>query len=160
YVLVNWAYLRLLGYTSVAKSQALAADAVASVWPQLGRRLTAGAVAVSAFGVLNAQLLSGPRLIFRMALDGRFFATFASLGTIGSPLAAIVLSGGRGLALLILAAAVTKDAMSAIDQLTTGVVFIDGVFFALTGAALFLLRRSRRHDDIGDLVHFRLGYPI
>jgi APA family basic amino acid/polyamine antiporter len=33
--------------------------------------------------------------------------------------------------------------VGAVDQLLTGVVFIDGVFFVLTGAALFVLRRRR-----------------
>ena len=54
YLLVNWAYLRLLGYEGVTGSTALAADAVARVWPGAGRQIVAAAVAISAFGVLNA----------------------------------------------------------------------------------------------------------
>jgi basic amino acid/polyamine antiporter, APA family len=76
YLLINWAYLRLLGYEGVAGSQTLAADAVAAVWPGAGRRAIAAAVALSALGVLNAQLLSGPRLVYGMAADGRFFGIF------------------------------------------------------------------------------------
>ncbi|NIL99346.1 MAG: amino acid permease, partial [Planctomycetales bacterium] len=62
YLLANWAYFRLLGFEGVANSRALAADAISRVWPEIGQRFVAGAVAFSAFGVLNAQLLSGPRL--------------------------------------------------------------------------------------------------
>ncbi len=79
YLLANWSHLRLLGAEGVAHSGAVAADAVSVVWPDVGARIIAAAVAVSAFGVLNAQLLSGPRLIFGMACDGRFFRPFASL---------------------------------------------------------------------------------
>ena len=50
-----------------------------SASPGLGRRIAAGAVAVSAFGVLNAQFLTGPRLTWAMARDGQFFAPFARL---------------------------------------------------------------------------------
>jgi APA family basic amino acid/polyamine antiporter len=138
YLLVNWAYLRLLGYEGVVGSDAIAADAVAAAWPGIGRRVVAAAVAVSAFGVLNAQLLSGPRLVYGMARDGRFFRTFAQASArFGTPVAAIILIGA--LALVLLAAAGEKG----IDRLLTGVVFIDGIFFALTGAALIVLRRKR-----------------
>ncbi len=159
YMLANWAYLHLLGYEGVSRSGALAADAVARVWPAYGKRLTAAAVAISAFGVLNAQLLSGPRLIYRMALDGRFFAPFARVSAGGrTPLAAIVLLGALGLALLLLAAGFSDNAIQAIDRLTTGAVFIDGIFFVLTGAALFVLRR--RGDSQEQTLRVRLGYPF
>lgn len=144
YVLVSWAYLRLLGYAGVTGSSALAADAVGAVWPQRGRMLAAGAVALSAFGVLNAQLLSGPRLLYRLALDGRFFALTGRVhGRFGTPAAAIALLAAFGLALLWLARA------RGADLLLTGVVFVDGIFFALTGAAVYFLPRRRESEILG-----------
>jgi APA family basic amino acid/polyamine antiporter len=138
YVLVNWAYLHLLGYQAVVESDTLAADAVARVWPRIGARLAGAAVAVSAFGVLNAQLLSGPRLIYSMANDGRFFRPFARINArFRTPVVAIVLLGFMALVLLIAAG------QHAVTTLTTGVVFIDSVFFALTGLALIVLRKRR-----------------
>lgn len=151
YLLVNYSYLRLLGGVSaVATSKTLAADAVARVAPSGGARVIAGAVAVSAFGVLNAQLLSGPRLLFRMAQDGRFFRPFSRLDArFGTPWAAIVLLGAVAITLLFSAGE------KGVDRLLTGVAFIDGVFFALTGAALFVLRKRRGPGA------FRVpGYPL
>ena len=55
----------------------------------------------------------------------------------GTPLAAIILLGAMALVLLFAAG---KDV---IENLTIGVVFIDGVFFALTGVALIILRIKR-----------------
>jgi len=153
YLLANWAYLRLLGAADVAGSQALAADAVAVVWPSAGRRVVAGAVAVSAFGVLNAQLLAGPRLVHGMARDGRFFPVFGVLGArTGTPVAAIALIGGMSLLLLLAA-----GPQGVIGRLLNGVVFIDGLFFVLTGAALFVLRRKRPEADRPVRVP---GYPV
>lgn len=141
YLLANWAYLSLLGYQGVAESPALAADAVARVWPDSARRLIAAAIGLSALGVLNAQLLSGPRLVFGMAADGRFFRPFARLNSrFRTPHAAILLIGGIGLLLVLTAGS------DAIDKLLTGVVAVDGVFFALTGGALFILRRKHPLD--------------
>ncbi|MBI4912187.1 MAG: amino acid permease [Acidobacteria bacterium] len=136
YLLANWAFLHLLGAPAVAGSRALAADAVAVRLPGLGRRLVAAAVAVSAFGVLNAQLLTGPRLVYGMACDGRFFPVFARLHPrLGTPFAAIALIGLTALGLLLAAGP------GGIDRLLNGLVFIDGIFFVLTGAALLVLRR-------------------
>lgn len=139
YLSANWAYLALLGHGGVASSKALAADAVATAFPAWGRRAIAAAVAISALGVLNAQLLSGPRLVYGMARDGRFFSPFAKLHAgFGTPWGAIVLLGGVGAGLL---GAVGEKG---IDTLTAGAVFVDGIFFVLTGVALLLL--GRRSD--------------
>ncbi|MBC7834014.1 MAG: amino acid permease [Phycisphaerales bacterium] len=139
YLLANWAYLRLLGVEDVAGSKALAADAVGVAFPGAGSRVIAGVVAVSAFGVLNSQLLTGPRLIYAMALDGRFFEWFGRLDPRrGTPARAIMLLATMSLVLLITAR------QNGLERLLTGVVFIDGVFFVATGAALLVLRERRR----------------
>lgn len=145
YLLANWAYLRLLGVGGVAQSGALAADVVATAWPEAGRRLVAGAVAISALGVLNAQLLSGPRLVYAMARDGRFFAPFAAVSRrFGTPAASVVFLGASGLAVLAAAASAGSDE---VGRMLNGVVFIDSIFFALTGAALLVLRARTCEED-------------
>lgn len=137
YLLANWAYLRLLGPTDVARSEAIAADAVAVAWPGLGTRLAAGVVAISAFGVLNAGLLTCPRLVQGMAADGRFFRSFSTVSArFRTPIAAIVLIAAMSLVLLVIAALDERP----VSMLTIGVVFIDSLFAALTGAAVIVLR--------------------
>jgi len=136
YLLANWAFLDLLGFEGVRRAQALAADAI-SIWsPGLGRRIAAAAVCVSAFGVLNAQFLTGPRLTWAMTRDGLFFAPFARLSArFATPAAAIVLLG-------VLSTVLTLGlGLARTDLLTTGVVVVDATFFALTGVALPILRR-------------------
>lgn len=152
YLAVNWAYLALLGHGGVAESQALAADAVAAVHGDAGRRAVAAAVGISAFGVLNTQLLTGPRLILALARDGRFFPAFSDVhARRGTPIPAILLMAGVAITLLILAGA------KGIDRLLTGVVFVDGVFFALTGLALLLLAKQRPRAERSIKMP---GYPV
>ena len=136
YLAANWAYLDLLGLAGVRHAQALAADAFSVASPGLGRRFAAAAVAISAFGVLNAQLLGGPRLTWAMARDGQFFGPFAALDArFASPAPAILLLGG-------IATAFTLGlGLERTDALTTGVVVVDATFFALTALALPVLRR-------------------
>src|SRR6185503_957796 len=99
-------------------------------------RLAAGAVAISAVRVLNAQFLTGPRLTWAMARDGQVFTPFTVLHPrFATPVAAIVLLGALATGLLL------GLGLDRTDVLTTGVVVVDAVFFVLTGFALPVLRR-------------------
>lgn len=152
YMLANWAYFRLLGFDGVVQSDALAASAVSAVWPKIGERLVAAAVGVSAFGVLNSQFLSGPRLISGMAVDGRFTRVFGrSHATLGTPLASIGLLGVISTSMLLV---LGKDPL---DALLTWVIVIDGLFFAMTGVAVIVLRQRRREFHRPVKV---IGYPV
>ena len=144
YLTANWAYLDLLGFAGVRGAKTLAADAFSVASPGLGRRIAAFAVAVSAFGVLNAQFLTGPRLTWAMARDGLFFAPFGRLyARFSTPAAAILLLGA-------LASALTLGlGLARTDLLTTGVVVVDASFFALTGLALPILRRATPAQERG-----------
>jgi len=128
----------------VRSAKTLAADAFSVASPGFGRRIGAFAVALSAFGVLNAQFLTGPRLTWAMAHDGQFFAPFARLHPrFATPAAAILLLGA-------LASALTLGlGLSRTDLLATGVVVVDAGFFALTGLALPVLRRATPAADRG-----------
>jgi APA family basic amino acid/polyamine antiporter len=142
YLAVNWAYLHLLGYHGVSESRTLASDAVSVVWPSAGERFVAGAVAISAFGVLNEQILAGPRLLFGMARDGRFFAPFRRANPrFATPGPAILLMTALAVTMVLVAG------KNGIDRLLTGVVLVDAVFFGLTGAALIVLRVRRPEAD-------------
>ncbi|MCX4239540.1 APC family permease [Paraliomyxa miuraensis] len=140
YLLACWAYLALLGHAGVAGSETLAADAVAAVFGGPGRRVVGVAVAVSALGILNTQLLTGPRLLYALALDGRLWRV---LGRVhagrGTPVPAIAVLAGVSIVLLLAAG---KDG---VDRLLTGVVLVDAVFFALTGVASLVLARRQPH---------------
>lgn len=157
YLLVNWAYLRLLGETGVMASQdRLAADAVGTVLPAWGARFVAGAVAVSSFGILNVEFLTGPRLTYAMSRDGFFFRVFGQLDRKrGTPGPAIVLLGATTLVLLFV------GGENGVNTLLNGVVFVDGVFFILTALALFVLRRQTAADSGHAPTHFRTPlYPF
>ena len=135
YLAANVAFLRVLGFDGLRTSKAIVADAFAASWRAGGGRLAAGAVAASAFGVLNAQFLTGPRLTWAMAKEGQFFAPFARLDArFATPAPAILL-------LALLATAMMLGlGLGRTDVLTTGVVVVDATFFALTGLALPILR--------------------
>lgn len=133
YLLVNVAYLRTLGADGLAASARPAADTMAAVAGESGRRLIAAGIVASTFGFLNLVILVSPRVYQAMARDGLFFETFARLhGTWRTPVAALLLQGAWAVVLLF---------SGSYGQLLDYVVFADWIFFGLTAATLFVLRK-------------------
>ena len=133
YLLVNLAYLRTLGIAGLAASTAPAAETMADVAGDTGRRIIAAGIVASTFGFLNVVILVTPRVYQAMARDGLFFAAFARLHPRWrTPVAAILLQGAWATVLLF-----SKKYGELLDY----VVFGDWIFFGLTAATLFVLRR-------------------
>lgn len=73
YLLVNGAFLYVLGYNGVATSGAVAADAVSAVFPGIGSRLISALVCLSALGAVNGLIFTGSRISFALGADHRAF---------------------------------------------------------------------------------------
>jgi APA family basic amino acid/polyamine antiporter len=133
YLAANLTYLRALGAAGLAVSRAPAADVMAAVAGDTGRRLIAAGIAVSTFGFLNLVILVTPRVYQAMARDGLFFARFAELHPRSrAPVAAIAAQGLWAIVLL---------SSGSYGQLLDWVTFADWIFFGLTAATLFVYRR-------------------
>jgi APA family basic amino acid/polyamine antiporter len=133
YLLVNVAYLRAMGPVALAASTAPAADTMAAIGGEFGRKLIAAGIVASTFGFLNLVILVSPRVYQAMARDGLFFASFARLHpTWKTPVAAILLQGAWALLLLY---------FKKYGELNDYVVFGDWIFFGLNAVALFILRK-------------------
>jgi len=148
YLLANVAYLRTLGLVGLAATETPAAS-VAGLWMGAsGERFISLTIAISTFGFLNLGIMASPRIYFAMARDGVFFPALAKLHPrYHTPTLAILLQSGWALLLLF---------TGTYEDLLNTVVFADWVFFGLTVAGLFRLRRR-----FADRVGFRTpGYPL
>ena len=141
YVGINAAYLNLLGQEGMAASDALAADAAGSALGPIAQKIVAGAIIISAGGVMNTICLAFPYVTTAMSKDGLFFAPAAKLHPrFGTPVFAIAIQGVWG-------CAATWVGSDRIDILLSGIAFGEWTFFALVVVALFLLRRSLPKDE-------------
>ncbi|GAA4328906.1 amino acid permease [Pigmentiphaga soli] len=138
YLLVNAAYLRMLGLAGMAASDAIAADMMRLVFGEPGARLIAALIAVSALTSANATILAGARTTYAF---GRDTPMFAPLGRWNlrrdTPAAALWVQGAVALALVALGA-VTRSGFATMVEYTAPVFWL---FFVLTGVSLFVLRR-------------------
>ena len=139
YILVNLAYLKGLGYTGVARSDAVAADLLKAVWGPTSEKIIAFVVAVAALTSVNGSIIVGARSNYAL---GRDWPLLGFLGrwdeASGSPRAAMLVQGGIALALVAFGA--TRNA--GFKGLVEYSLPVFWGFFMLTGIALFVLRRK------------------
>ncbi len=151
YLGANAVYLRALGRDGLALSGAVAADTARVIAGETGAKWITIAVMVSILGIVNVILLATPRVFYAMARDGLFFR-FA--GTVhprfGTPHRSILLMASWSLALLFLSG-------GDMNELLSGVVFADWIFFALGGATIFLYRVR---EPNAERPYRALGYPV
>jgi len=135
YLGVNAVCLRVLGETGLAATRTPASDVMRAALGPTGARVIAAGIAVSTIGFLSQSMLTAPRVYYAMASDGLFFRGVAWLHPKSHvPVVAIALQGA-------LAGAIALSGRY--EQILGYVVAADWVFFALSAACLFVLRR---HD--------------
>jgi basic amino acid/polyamine antiporter, APA family len=154
YVLVNLSYLKVLGLSGMAQSEAVASDLMQGTFGELGVVLIGTLVAISALTSANATIFTGARTNYAM---GRDFSVFRALGKwnaqASSPVNAFVVQGLISLALLGLGL-FTRKGFETIVEYTAPVFWF---FFLLVGIALFVLRYKEPHRERPFRVPF---YPI
>ncbi len=138
YLLVNLAYLRGLGLNGMAASETVAADVVRRATGDSGAALISVLVAISALTSANATTITGARTGYAL---GRDYTLFSLLGRwsdrANSPVHALIAQGVVAL-LLVIFGALTRQGFATIVEYTAPVFWL---FFLLTGASLFVLRR-------------------
>jgi basic amino acid/polyamine antiporter, APA family len=100
---------------------------------EIGARFVGILIVLSTLGFIAVVIMTGPRLCYAMAADGLFFARAARLHPrYHTPTFALWFQTAVSLALLM---------SNTYDELLSYVVFADWLFFGLTAASLFILRR-------------------
>ena len=148
YVLVNWTYFHILGFSLVAQSSYVASDAMAVLIGNNGAKWITVAMIISAFGTLHASFLTGPRIPFAMARDGRFFAFAKRIHPVfHAPSAAVIFQGCMAVLFVL---------TGTYQELYSFVIFAIWLFLALT--AIGLIRLRAKEPDLPR--PFRVwGYP-
>ena len=137
YVLVNFAYLKGLGYDQMARSNAVAADLLKAVWGPTGEKVIAIMIAIAALTSVNGSMIVGARSNYAL---GRDWPMLGFLGkwdeASGSPRNAMLVQGVIALALVGLGA-IQNAGFKGLVEYSLPVFW---GFFLLTGIALFVLR--------------------
>src|SRR5881398_3538537 len=150
YLAVNFVCLRVLGPAGLDATTTPASDVMRAAIGSRGALWIAAGIAISTLGFLSQSVLTAPRVYYAMARDGLFFASVGKLsGRSRAPVVAIFLQG---------AAAIVIACSGTYGQILNFEVTVDFIFFAMTAASLFVLRRRQ----VGaDTVSSRVpGHPV
>lgn len=154
YLLVNLAYLNVLGQEGMGASSAVAADMMRRALGESGAQLIALLIAISALTSANATILTASRTTYAFGQDTPAFSMLAKWHPQwNTPVNALWVQAAISLALVALGA-FTRSGFATMVEYTAPVFWL---FFVLSGLALFVLRRK----DPGAHRPFRVPlYPL
>lgn len=165
YILANFAYLSTL---SVAEIQTAPEDRVGTAALQVifgagGASVMAIAIIISTFGCNNGLVLAGARVYYAMAKDNLFFKSTARLNKNHVPAVALILQCVWA-CLLVLPRTRSGKTVAGVEEygnlygaLLDYVVFAVLIFYVLTIAGLFILRKTRPEAE---RPYKAFGYPV
>ncbi len=162
YVLANFVYLSVLpldgaaaGSTVVERGIKFATEdrvgtaVMQQMFQSKGAALMALAIMISTFGCCNGLIMAGARVYYAMARDGLFFRSVGKLHPrYKTPVVSLVVQG-IWTCLLCLS--------GSYGQLLDYIIFAVLVFYILTIAGLFVLRRTRPDAE---RPYKAIGYPV
>src|SRR5262245_20621217 len=149
YVGMNLIYVYAMPVADMTATARIGETAAGRLFGDTGARLMALAVLVSVFGCISASVISGPRVFYAMARDGLFFRRLAEVHPRHhTPVNAIVWQAVWS-SVLCLSGTYTR--------LYTFVVFAAVLFYALAGASVIVLRRTRPDWE---RPYRTWGYPV
>lgn len=151
YLASNLAYLNLLPLEAIqnAPQDRVGTAAVAVVLGPAAVQVMAAAIMVSTFGCMNGMILAGARVYYAMARDGLFFASVARVDARRhTPVVSLAVQCGWACLLTL---------SGTYSDLLDYVVFAVLLFYGLTIAGVFVLRRRR--PDM-PRPYRAVGYPV
>jgi APA family basic amino acid/polyamine antiporter len=164
YLLANVAYLCVLPLEKIqhAPDDRVGTAAMQVMFGGAGAGIMAVAIMISTFGCCNGLILAGARVYYAMAQDGLFFKATARLNSKHVPAVALVLQG-IWTAVLVLPRTRNVDASGVVtygnlySNLLDYIIFAALIFYVLTIAGVFVLRRKRPNVE---RPYRALGYPV
>lgn len=149
YALTNYVYFKALPVGDMAGVVRIAEKATTTLYGSTTAGFLSAAVLISVFGALNGAIFVGPRVYYAMASDKLFFQRVARVHPrFRTPAFSIIIQ-------TIWACVLTVS--GTFEQLFTFVVFVTVLFYILTAASVFTLRK--KYPDL-PRPYKTWGYPV
>lgn len=140
YLLINMAYLKVLGLEGMAVSDAVGVDMMRATLGEKGVVLIGVLVSLSALTSLNTTIFTGARSNYALGKDFRPLAFLGKWnGEKSAPVNSLILQGLIATALIIFGA-FTRNGFESMVDFTAPVFWF---FFLCSGLSLFVLRRKK-----------------
>lgn len=139
YLLCNLAILHVLPMDKLSQSKLAAADAITMIFGAGSGKIVTLFLMVSILGIVNAQLLFNPRVLYSMSRDGLFLKSGVTVNQGGTPAVAMLITSGVAITLILIG----KDTCEKLSDIAT-------FFFVLgyTSGFASLLALRRKEPDL------------
>lgn len=150
YVTANLMYLNVLPLSQIAfpEGDRVAVAAATSIFGSIGAYVIAVMIMISTFGCNNGLILAGARVYYTMAKDGLFFKKTAVLNKNAVPEFALWIQALMASILCL---------SGSYGDLLDMIAFVVVLFYALTIAGIFILRKKRPDAE---RPYKAFGYPV
>lgn len=150
YVSANLMYLNVMPLSELAfpTDDRVAVAAANKIFPSFGTYLIAVLIMISTFGCNNGLILAGARVYYTMAKDGLFFKQVGELNKAAVPQVALWIQ---------CIAASIWSLSGRYGQLLDMISFVVVLFYMLTIAGIFILRKKRPDAE---RPYKAFGYPV
>lgn len=138
YLLCNLAILHVLPMDQLAQSKLAAADAITLIFGEGSGKIVTLFLMISILGIVNAQLLFNPRVLYSMSRDGLFLRSGVTVNQGGTPAVAMLITSAVAITLILIG----KNATEKLSDIAT-------FFFVLgytSGFASLLALRKKEPD--------------
>lgn len=147
YLLVNAALLYVLPLSELSSSTLPVADVASKIFGVYGDKVVTVLALITLLSLLNANLLTGPRIMYAISRDGLFTQKAAEVNKGGTPSIAL---------LIILLAAIPVIITGAFETLLAVTAFLFIVLYTSGFLAVLVLRRK---EPLLPRPYRALGYP-
>lgn len=150
YMLVNYAYVKVIGFEELKTSKNIAAIMASKIFGPQADIVLSVLLFLGVLAYINGSLLSNPRVMYAMGKDNILPRSFTKQNNNGA--LTLSLSLFAGIAALVVFWA------EEFDKILSFTIFLDCFGMALSAASIFVLRRKTKHLD-GKGIYKMRWYP-
>ena len=140
YLLVSFAYYKIIGFEELKTSKGIASIVAEKMFGQPGKYVISILLFLAVLAYVNVLLLSNPRVMYAMSVDGILPAAFKKKDEKKDVLT-VSLTVFAAMCVIVLFLADT------FDKILSFTIFLDSFGMAFSAATIFILRKRTKHLD-------------
>ena len=140
YLCVNYSYYKIIGFEELKSTRGIAAIVAEKMFGAAGGYTFSILLFLAVLAYVNVLLLSNPRVMYAMSLDGILPKAFKKKDEKKDVLT-VSLSVFAGICVIVLCFA------DRFDQILSFTIFLDSIGMATSAGAIFILRKRTKHLD-------------
>lgn len=152
YLLVSYSYVKVIGFNNLKETSGIASVVAEKMFGTPGKYGSSVLLFLAVLAYVNVLLLSNPRVMYAMSVDGILPKAFSKKDE-NKDVLTVSLTVFAAICVVVLFFADT------FDRILSFVIFLDSIGMATSAATIFVLRKRTKHLD-GTGIYSMKFYPL